>query len=342
MSLKIEEYVNLKALNTLGLESVARYFVRVESLVVLREALAFARERNLPVIPLGEGSNVVLSECLDALVLLIRLKGRVVVESQNDSVLLKVGAGEHWHSLVCWSLEQGFYGLENLALIPGCVGAAPVQNIGAYGVELKDRFVSLEAIDRQTGEIMTLSAEDCAFGYRDSVFKSRLLDQVVITSVTLRLSKTLMPELDYGALREKAEVLACERGQPTGMDICHAVCDIRREKLPDPKVIGNAGSFFKNPVVSDEHKAALKEKFAELPAYQVSDGWKLAAGWLIEQCGFKGCVKTDGAGVYEKQALVLVNHGNACGKAILKLAGEIQATVKERFSVNLEIEPRIY
>ncbi len=342
MNLKIEEYVNLKALNTLGLESVARYFGRVESLVALREALAFARERNLPVIPLGEGSNVVLSECQDALVLLIRLKGRDVVESQNVSVLLKVGAGEHWHSVVCWSLEQGFYGLENLALIPGCVGAAPVQNIGAYGVELKDRFVSLEAVDRQTGEIMTLSAEDCAFGYRDSVFKNRLLDHVIITSVTLRLSRTLMPELDYGALREKAEKLASVGEQPTGTDICRAVCAIRREKLPDPKIIGNAGSFFKNPVVSDEHKAALKTKFVDMPAYKVPDGWKLAAGWLIEQCGFKGCVQKDGAGVYEKQALVLVNHGNASGEAILMLAEEIQATVKERFSVNLEIEPRIY
>lgn len=342
MNLKIEEYVNLKALNTMGLESVARYFGRVESLVALREALVFAGERNLPVIPLGEGSNVVLSECLDALVLLIRLKGREVIERQNDSVLLKVGAGEHWHALVCWSLEQGFYGLENLALIPGCVGAAPVQNIGAYGVEIKDRFVSLEAVDRQTGEIMALSAEECAFGYRDSVFKNRLLDQVIITSVKLRLNRTLMPELDYGALREKAEGLANEVGRPTGMDICRAVCAIRREKLPDPKIIGNAGSFFKNPVISDEHKSELKEVFADMPAYKVAGGWKLAAGWLIEQCGFKGCVKKDGAGVYEKQALVLVNHGNACGKAILMLAGEIQAAVKARFSVDLEIEPRIY
>ena len=342
MNLKIEEYASLKTMNTMGLESVARYFGRVESLAALQEALVFAKERHLAVIPLGEGSNVVLGESLDALVLLIRLKGREILESHNGSILLKVGAGEHWHSLVCWSLEQEFYGLENLALIPGCVGAAPVQNIGAYGVEIKDRFVSLDAVDRQTGESMTLSAEECAFGYRDSVFKNGLMDRVIITSVTLRLSTTLMPELDYGALKEKAEGFAGEGERPTGMDICRAVCAIRREKLPDPQVIGNAGSFFKNPVVSDEHKVALKDKFSDIPAYKVSEGWKLPAGWLIEHCGFKGCLKKDGAGVYDKQALVLVNHGNACGKDILLLAEEIRVAVKERFSVTLEIEPRIY
>lgn len=325
----------------MGLESIARYFVRIESVESLREALAFARVHELPVIALGEGSNVILSDTLDALVLLNRIKGREILKGQGDTVLLKVGAGESWHSLVCWTLEQGFYGLENLALIPGYAGVAPVQNIGAYGVELKDIFVSLKAVDRQTGEMMAMSAAECEFGYRNSVFKHRLKDQVVITSIVVQLNRTLMPNLDYGALKDRVRLISSDALAPSGMDICEAVCAIRREKLPDSEVLGNVGSFFKNPVISEVDKVRLKTAFADIPVYQVAEGWKLAAGWLIEYCGFKGYSRGD-AGVYDRQALVLVNHGHACKKDILALAEEIQTTVSERFSVSLEIEPIIY
>ena len=341
MSLNIKEFVSIKAFNTMGLESVSRYFVQIESIEALREALAFARVHGLPVIPLGEGSNVILSDTLDALVLLNRLKGREVLAEREGKMLLKVGAGECWDSLVLWTLEQNLYGLENLARIPGCAGVAPVQNIGAYGAELKDILVSLEAVDRQTGAMMTISAEECELGYRDSVFKNRLKDQVVITSITVRLDRTLRPNLDYDTLKERVRLISSHSLMPSGMDIYQAVCAIRKEKLPDPDVLGNVGSFFKNPVISDTHRIRLKAAFAHIPAHKVAEGWKLAAGWLIEQCGFKGFTR-ENVGVYDKQALVLVNHGNACGKDILALAEEIQAAVSALFSVGLEIEPRIY
>lgn len=343
MNLDIEEHASLKTMNTMRLDSVARYFGRVESLAALQDALLFANKLHLPIIPLGEGSNVVLGEFLEALVLLIRLKGREITERRHGTALIRAGAGEHWHSLVCWSLEQGLYGLEKLALIPGYVGAAPIQNLGAYGVELKDCFVNLEAVDRQTGEMITLSAEDCAFGYRDSVFKNHLIDRLIITSVTLRLDETVVPELNCDALRKKAADFAGKGKELTGMDICRAVCAIRREKLPDPELMGNVGSFFKNPIVSNEHKIMLQNRFSDMPVYRVAGGWKLAAAWLIDQCGFKGCLKRKGgAGVYEKQALVIVNHGDACRKDILILAEEIRVAVEERFAVALEVEPRIY
>lgn len=338
--LKIYDNYSLVEKNTLGLPSIARYYAEVNSVAELQSALVFARERQLPVIPLGGGSNVVLGDFLDALVVHVNLKGRTVLSRDPDCVRVRAEAGENWHEFVLWSLDNQACGLENLSLIPGNVGAAPIQNIGAYGVELTDYFLSLEAINLETGLVEDFDRQRCGFGYRDSVFKREKRDQYIIVSVTLDLDVTLKPNLGYGQL---GDLLASRLGNksPSAIDISQAVCDIRREKLPDPSEVGNAGSFFKNPEVSQSEMDRLKQAYPDIVAYPLGQNWKLAAGWLIDQAGLKG-VREGCVGTYQKQALVLVNHGGATGRDVLTFSRQVQQRVNDKFGVQLEREPRLY
>jgi UDP-N-acetylmuramate dehydrogenase len=332
------EFYPLRRHNTFGFDARARFAVPVRSEADLSAALADPRASGLPVVVLGGGSNVVLTGDLDALVLLMEIPGYTVAQD-DDAWLVTAGAGENWHGLVCRTIADGMPGLENMALIPGTAGAAPIQNIGAYGVELRERFASLRALDRQTGEFVELNAAQCAFGYRDSLFKQAGRDRYIITAVTLRLPKRWEPVLAYGELgRELAQVGA---EAPTPAQVRDAIVAIRSRKLPDPAVIGNAGSFFKNPIVSAAQRTGLLAANPELVSYPQADGsYKLAAGWLIDQCGFKG--QDDGpVGVYGKQALVLVHHGGGSGRALLALANRIADTVQSRFGVRIEPEPVI-
>lgn len=338
MSLAIEQAVSLKPYNTFSLDVTARFFVAVQSLEQLQAALAWADERKLAVLLLGGGSNLVLTADLDALVIHLQLLGIEVLSENDQGALIEVQAGENWHAFVLWSLAQGFSGLENLSLIPGYVGAAPVQNIGAYGVELKDHLDSVLVWDRQTKQVQRLSNAQCQFAYRDSLFK-RETGRRVILSVRFKLPKQAVLQLDYGHLR--SYLAEQQIAQPTALDVSRAVCAIRAEKLPDPKELANAGSFFKNPVVSAEHAAELQANYPSLVSFAQTDGQvKLAAGWLIDQAGWKG-VRQGDAAVHAKQALVLVNYGNASGAQILQLAAQIQADIAQRFAVDLEIEPNV-
>jgi UDP-N-acetylmuramate dehydrogenase len=288
---------------------------------------------------LGGGSNVVLTRDVAAVVVKVEVRGRRLLGETADARIVEFGAGESWHGAVAWTLEQGWPGLENLALIPGSVGAAPVQNIGAYGVELKDRFESLDAVDLITGRSVTLDATACRFGYRDSVFKHGLAGKSVITRVRLRLPRDWQPVLGYLDLERKVSETGNARPDPS--TLFDWICAIRRNKLPDPALIGNAGSFFKNPVVSAEQCRDIIGRDPEIVHYPLPDGTvKLAAGWLIDACGWRG--KSVGrAGVYERQALVLVNRGGASGAEVVTLARAIQESVYGRFGIRLEPEPVI-
>ncbi|MGO4763364.1 UDP-N-acetylmuramate dehydrogenase [Cupriavidus sp. 2KB_3] len=330
------EFYPLRRHNTFGFDVRARLAAHIRTEADLLAALADPRAQGLPLVVLGGGSNVVLTGDLDALVLLMEIPGYAVADDGNDW-LVTAGAGENWHGLVGCTIADGLPGLENLALIPGTAGAAPIQNIGAYGVELRERFASLRAYDRQTGAFVTLDREQCAFGYRDSLFKRDGRDRYLITTVTLRLPKAWAPVLNYGELARELESVAA----PDAAQVRDAVVAIRSRKLPDPAQIGNAGSFFKNPVVDAALRNALLAAHPSLVSYPQPDGgYKLAAGWLIDQCGFKGF--DDGpVGVYGKQALVLVHHGGGTGAALLKLADRIADTVQARFGVRIEPEPVI-
>ncbi len=342
--------------NTFGIVARAETLVRVRAqadIAALRADPVLGRG---PVFVLGGGSNIVLTGDVKPVVLKVEIQGRRLVQETEHAWIVEAGAGEPWHDTVAWTLAQGWPGLENLALIPGTVGAAPVQNIGAYGVELQDRFDSLDAVDLATGQGFTLDAAQCAFGYRDSVFKHApaqpgaagslprgmgLAGRAVITQVRFRLPKPWKPELGYVELERRA----AEAGvaQPTAQQIFDWVCAIRRAKLPDPAVLGNAGSFFKNPTVTPEQCADIIARDPKIVHYPLPDGRiKLAAGWLIDACGWKG--KTVGkAAVYEKQALVLVNRGrgdnSVTGGEVMTLAKAIQTSVYERFGIRLEPEP---
>ncbi|QEY58299.1 UDP-N-acetylmuramate dehydrogenase [Pseudomonas sp. C27(2019)] len=338
MSLNIQEQVSLRPYNTLAVDVRARFFVAVNSLEQLREALLWASQREMAVFLLGGGSNLVLTTDLERLVIHLQLQGIEILSEDAACARIEVQAGENWHAFVQWSLAQGLSGLENLSLIPGNVGAAPVQNIGAYGVELKDHLESVLVFDRQTGQTQRLSNEQCQFAYRDSLFK-RESGRRVILSVIFKLPKQAVLQLDYGHLRS---YLAGQRiAQPTPLDVSRAVCAIRAEKLPDPKQLANVGSFFKNPVVSAEHAEQLQKTYPNIVSFAQADGQvKLAAGWLIEQAGWKG-VRQGDAGVHAKQALVLVNYGAASGQQILELAAQIQADIRQRYALELEIEPNV-
>jgi len=327
----------LLSCNTFGFDVRARYGCLLESLDDLTQVLAEPRLAGLPRLVLGGGSNVVLRGDFDGVVWLMRLRGRRLLREDDDAYYVEAAAGENWHELVAWTLQQGWPGLENLALIPGTVGAAPIQNIGAYGLELADRCASVSAFDLERGERVEFDAAACRFGYRDSFFKQQGRDRYVIVSVTLRLPKPWRSCADYADVRRELG----GRGitSPKAQDIFDAVVAIRRAKLPDPAQIGNAGSFFKNPVVSAPTAAALAEREPQLVSYAQPDGRvKLAAGWLIDQCGWKG--QTLGpAGVHPRQALVLINHGGATGADVLTLAQQIRDSVRARFGVELEAEP---
>ncbi len=331
---------SLLARNTLRLQSNARALVEVSSAPELADALDWARAEGLAVLPLGAGSNVVLAGDVDALVLVQRDGEMQVLDDAVNRVDLRVSAGHDWHALVRRTLDHGFYGLENLALIPGTVGAAPIQNIGAYGIEL-DRFVrTVHAWDIATGETLALSKDECGFGYRDSVFKGDLRDQVVITAVDLRLSRQASPELSYPALQQELEQQRVNDPQPE--DVYRAVVDVRSRRLPDPAVEPNAGSFFKNPVVALPQAEILRRAHPELPTYPQADGrLKIPAAWLIDQTGWKG-QRRGGVGVHPGHALVLVNYASESGAELLELADEIAASVQQRFGIALEIEPRVY
>ncbi|SFC51251.1 UDP-N-acetylmuramate dehydrogenase [Zunongwangia mangrovi] len=334
--MKVIHNVSLKPYNTFGIDVRASKFIKIKEIEDLKKILRKTYAEELFI--LGGGSNMLLTGDIHKTVLQIDLKGKEVVEEKNDHVIIKAHAGENWHEFVLWTLEQNFGGLENLSLIPGNVGTSPIQNIGAYGVELKDSFVSCEAINIQTLESRTFTLEDCDFGYRNSVFKNKLKGQYIITSVNFKLSsKNHQLKMDYGAIRTELEYIE----NPTIKDISNAVIKIRESKLPNPAEIGNSGSFFKNPVISAEVFKNLQKQFPEIPSYPISETEvKVPAGWLIDQSGLKGYRDGD-AGVHKKQALVLVNYGNASGNDILMLSIKVREVVKEKFGIDLEPEVNI-
>jgi len=338
MSLQVRAAVSLKAHNTFGVDVAARYFAEADDDQQVRQALDAARQRQVPLLVLGGGSNLLLTADVDAFVLRMASRGIRLLADDGQRVEIEAEAGEPWHPFVQWTLQQGFAGLENLSLIPGTVGASPVQNIGAYGVELKDCFLGLTALDRHSGEIREFDLQACAFAYRDSRFK-RESGRWIILRVRFVLSRNAALHLDYGPVRQRLAEQGIE--SPNASDVSRAICAIRSEKLPDPAVLGNAGSFFKNPLVPAELAQRLQAEYSDLVAYPQADGQvKLAAGWLIEKAGWKGYRDGD-AGVHRLQALVLVNHGNATGQQLLGLAQRIQADIAERFGVSLEIEPNV-
>lgn len=338
MSLTIEANRSLKPFNTFAVDQLAQYFATARSDADVRDALARARSLGVPLLLIGGGSNLLLTRDVPSLVLHMASLGRRIVTESPEGVVVEAEAGEPWHPFVLWTLEQGLGGLENLSLIPGTVGASPIQNVGAYGVEIKDVFAGLTALDTQTGQLREFDLEDCAFGYRDSVFKQQA-GRYLILRVRFLLRRQSMLHLEYGPIRQRLE----EQGvvAPTAKDVSRAVCAIRSEKLPDPRELGNAGSFFKNPLVTAAVAQALRDRYPDLVAYPQDNGQvKLAAGWLIEKAGWKGFREGD-AGVHRLQALVLVNYGEASGEQLLQLARRIQNDILVRFGIALDIEPNL-
>lgn len=336
MSLELQSQFDLTAFNTLGLLSIAESYVAITESEQIPQLISYAAEQNLPVLWLGGGSNLVLAEAVPGIVAQVKLPGVELLESTEQRALLRVGAGEVWHPFVRWTLEQGYFGLENLALIPGSVGASPVQNIGAYGVEVCELIESVDAYDSQTQQWVSLTAADCKFGYRDSLFK-RNPGRFVISSVTFRLSRQYQPKLSYAPLAQRFG----DKSEIDALEVFEAVCEIRSAKLPDPAILGNAGSFFKNPVVTQSQFEKLLADYPAIPNYPAESGRKLAAGWLIEQSGLKGY--TDAlVGVHKLQALVLVNYGGASRSDIERLALSVREQVRIQFGVELEQEPIAY
>ncbi|WP_434037689.1 UDP-N-acetylmuramate dehydrogenase [Formosa sp. 4Alg 33] len=336
--MNIQHHVSLKPYNTFGIDVVAKHFVTISTLEDLKEVLTLKDYPNK--LLLGGGSNILLTKDVDALVILIRLKGISIVSQTNDTVLVKANAGENWHEFVLWTLAQDFGGLENLSLIPGNVGTSPIQNIGAYGVELKDTFESCEALNIETHAITTFNKDACAFDYRNSIFKQHAKGQYIITSVTFKLStKNHQLHTNYGAIKSELETRNII--EPTIQEVSKAVIAIRESKLPNPKEIGNSGSFFKNPVVDKSVYLDLLKQFPNAPSYPVSERLvKIPAGWLIETAGFKG-KRLGNYGVHNNQALVLVNYGGASGFDILRLSEIIQTTIKRIFNITIESEVNI-
>lgn len=336
----IKENVELSSLNTFHVKGLCRYFSEINSADQIQEVLEFAKNNNVDrAFVLGGGSNILLTRNFDGIVLKNEIKGIDIVNEDDDHIYIKAGAGENWHQFVLHCVNNNYAGVENLSLIPGNIGASPMQNIGAYGVEIKDVFYELEAFHKHDYAIQKFSLKDCEFGYRESVFKNKCKDQFVITSVTYRLNKKPSFKTSYGAVNQELERMGVN--ELSIQAISQAVINIRTSKLPDPKEVGNAGSFFKNPVISNEKFNELKDVFPNVVAFAAgSDQTKLAAGWLIEQCGWKGYRKND-AGCYPKQALVLVNYGNATGNEIFELSEEIIQSVKKMFGVSLEREVNV-
>lgn len=336
--MQIQNNTSLKEYNTFGIDAKAKHFVSINSIEALKEVLSL---QDYPIkFILGGGSNMLLTKDINALVLYINLKGKEVFKETDNLILIKAQAGENWHEFVLWCLDHNYGGLENLSLIPGNVGSTPIQNIGAYGVELKDVFVSCEAMDVETQKMRTFYFEECHFGYRDSIFKQEIKDKYIITSVTFKLTKREhFLHTQYGAIESELQQMNIH--QPTIQEISKAVIAIRQSKLPDPKKIGNSGSFFKNTIISKEQLEILKLNFPDLPSYIVSDTEvKIPAGWLIEKAGFKG-KRFGNYGVHKHQALVLVNFGNARGTDIFQLSLLIQKTIHRIFNIQIETEVNI-
>lgn len=334
--MNIQENISLKEYNTFGINVNAKRFVSITSVYQLQQLLKEEKDIFL----ISGGSNMLLTQDIDTLVVHIDIKGISIDRENHDDIHLTVNAGENWHEFVLWCVSQNYGGLENLSLIPGNVGTCPIQNIGAYGVEVKDTITKVEAIEIETGKLVSFSTRECQFGYRNSIFKKEAKGKYVLTSVSFQLTKNNHKlNTSYGAI--ESELASKDITNPTIKDISDAVIAIRQSKLPDPKEIGNSGSFFKNPVISREHFEKLQKKYPNIPSYVISDTEiKVPAGWLIEQSGFKGKRFGD-YGVHEKQALVLVNYGSAKGNEIYELAQKIQHTIKDKFNIDLEIEVNI-
>jgi len=333
----LQRNVNLAPFTTFAVEAKTAYFASFTTIEELKKLLSEVKDRKLLI--LGGGSNILFRNNFDGVTLHNKIQGISTVKEDENYIVLKVGAGEVWHDFVLYTLSKGWGGVENLSLIPGSVGASPMQNIGAYGVEIKDVFESLEAVEISSGELRTFSHEECQFGYRESVFKKSLKDKYVITSVSYRLSKHPVLNTSYGAIENELKSMGILH--PTIQDVSKAVIAIRQSKLPDPKEIGNAGSFFKNPIISLSHFEKLKKEYPEIPSYKVSEvEVKVPAGWLIDKAGWKG--KTiQNYGVHKKQALVLVNYGKASGEDIYELSEKIIKDIQLRYGILLEREVNI-
>jgi UDP-N-acetylmuramate dehydrogenase len=336
--MKIRENISLQPFNTFGIQANARYFAPFTSVEELTELVNYKLQATNHRLILGGGSNILLTRDFDGLVLKNEVGGIEVVKEDDTYVYIRVGAGVNWHQFVLHCIENNYAGVENLSLIPGNCGASPMQNIGAYGVEIKDVFEELEAFHLEEKVMKTFSLEECQFGYRESVFKRQYKGQFIITSITYRLRKQPVFNTSYGAINQELERMGVK--ELSIQAISQAVINIRTSKLPDWREIGNAGSFFKNPQIDNAKYQDLKDRFPTIVGYPQGEGTKLAAGWLIEQCGWKGYKKGD-AGCYPKQALVLVNYGNATGSEVFALSEEIIHSVKEKFGVELEREVNI-
>lgn len=338
MPVIIQENKSLKAYNTFGVDAFARYFVQIDEAEQLTELFTLAQFQLMPRIILGGGSNVLFTKDFDGLVVFINIKG-IEHQIREDLVYVHAGAGEVWNDLVQYCVTKDFAGIENLSLIPGTVGAAPVQNIGAYGVELKDTFHSCQAFDTHTHEFKTFEKQDCQFGYRESIFKSIEKSRYIITSLSLRLSGTPLLNTSYGAIAH--ELAQQEIHEPTIQDVSAIVSRIRVSKLPDPTTIGNSGSFFKNPILKADFFKTLQARFPEVISYPIHEGEvKVAAGWLIERCGWKG-LQDGNTGTWKNQALVLVNHGGATGMEVYNFSEKIIKSVFEKFGIVLEREVNV-
>ncbi len=332
----IQKDIQLKPFNTFGIEATAKYFIEVSSIEQLQEILQNPDYQSTERLILGGGSNMLLTKDFEGLVIKIAIKGFEVVNENEDNIWLKVGAGVVWHDLVLQCVNQNYAGMENLSLIPGTVGAAPMQNIGAYGIEIKEIFEELQALEIATGEIKTYDKTSCSFGYRESIFKHEAKGKYIILNVTFKLNKRPTFHIEYGAIKDTLGEMGIS--EMSIKAISDAVIHIRQSKLPNPAEIGNAGSFFKNPEIPNSQFEALKAQFPTIPSYPVSDtSTKVPAGWLIEQAGWKG-QRFGNVGVHAKQALVLVNYGGGKGEEIKDLSQKIQASVKEKFGIQLSVE----
>ncbi|WP_339865485.1 UDP-N-acetylmuramate dehydrogenase [uncultured Algoriphagus sp.] len=334
--MNIQENISLKAYNTFGIAKNARFFVIAKSITELKDALSWAKDQKINSLILGGGSNILLTQDQDALVIKIEIEGIVIVQEDEDFLWVEVGAGVNWHQFVLTSIDNNWAGIENLSLIPGTVGASPMQNIGAYGVEIKDVFARLKALNRDSLKLEEFDADQCQFGYRESVFKHELKGKYVICSVTFKLKKVPEFHTEYGAIQETLQASGIK--ELSLRAISDAVIKIRQSKLPDPKEIGNSGSFFKNPTISTQQFEALRDKYPTIPGYPNEDGVKVPAAWLIEQCEWKG-KRFGEIGVHSKQPLVLVNYGNGDGEEIKNLALKIQQSVLDKFQI--EIHPEV-
>ncbi len=345
MPLNVTYNASLKSLNTFGVSATAWASVAVNRWMDMPEAVQFAQQSERPLLVLGSGSNVLFRKDFAGVVMQVQNRGRHIISDDSNGVTIRVAAGETWNELVFWTARQGLWGIENLALIPGLVGAAPIQNIGAYGVEISDSLLELKCFDRQTSRWRTVTHKDCEFGYRSSRFKDSDPERFIITEVVLRLHRQGQAKMAYPGIEQALVNDGSPTTNPTPLQMATAISHIRRSKLPDPALTGNAGSFFKNPLVPAEICTQLEQRFPDMPSYDATNvdhiqSKKLSAAWMIQHCGWRGMRRGD-AGVSEQHALVLVNYDQASGAQLWQLARDIQTTVRQTFGVNLEPEPLI-